>query len=159
MIFRPPSSCRIQISHIQQRANGECLAACAAMACTYSGIKVDYKRLVRMLKIERGLGTPFYQIHNLANLKIKVIYQERGRLEELYQLRYNGWPAIVGVQTNELPYWNHLRVQHAVVIVGLDSTYAYLNDPAFPEAPLQVSLGDFELAWLEQGEVYTVLTP
>ncbi len=33
----------------------------------------------------------------------------------------------------------------------------YLNDPARPNAPIEVSHGDFDLAWLEQDEFYAAL--
>jgi hypothetical protein len=41
----------------------------------------------------------------------------------------------------------------------MDDTHVYLNDPALPNAPILVSRGDFELAWLERDEFYAVLMP
>jgi hypothetical protein len=37
--------------------------------------------------------------------------------------------------------------------------FVYLNDPTFLEAPIQVSRGEFDLAWLEKDEVYEALIP
>ena len=39
----------------------------------------------------------------------------------------------------------------------MDNTNIYLNDPGFPDAPIKISQGDFDLAWLEQDEVYAAL--
>jgi len=66
-------------------------------------------------------------------------------------------PCIAFVKTGELPYWKR-SVDHAVVVAGIDDGYVYLNDPDLPTAPISVSLGDFDLAWLEHDEMYAVLT-
>ncbi|MEZ4732190.1 MAG: hypothetical protein R3E79_34160 [Caldilineaceae bacterium] len=47
---------------------------------------------------------------------------------------------------------------HAVVVVGFDEQSIYLHDPEFAESPINVSYGDFDLAWLEHDEMYAVLT-
>jgi hypothetical protein len=39
----------------------------------------------------------------------------------------------------------------------MDDECVYLNDPALPEAPMQVPIGDFYLAWYEQKLSYAVL--
>jgi predicted double-glycine peptidase len=48
-------------------------------------------------------------------------------------------------------------LQHAVVVVGLDDSSVYLNDPAMDYGPIRVSIGDFDLAWFNQEERYGVL--
>jgi ABC-type bacteriocin/lantibiotic exporter with double-glycine peptidase domain len=159
MIFRPPSSCRLNVPHIKQTQPGECLVACAVMICTYLSISQSYKHLAKMLAVEQGIGTPFSRIRNLENLGITVDYHEYGTLQELYNLLYAGWPSIVSVQTAELPYWNQVSTQHALVVIGMDAQHVFVNDPEFPHAPLQVLLGDFDLAWLAQDELYAVLSP
>jgi ABC-type bacteriocin/lantibiotic exporter with double-glycine peptidase domain len=158
MIFRPPASCRLAVPHVQQTQPGDCLAACAAMICTYLNISHNYNHLFRALAIEQGIGTPFSRIRNLAKLGITVDYQEYGTLPELYNLLRAGWPSIVSVQTAELPYWNQISTQHAVVVIGMDENHVLINDPEFPQAPLQVPLGDFDLAWLAQDELYAILS-
>jgi uncharacterized protein YvpB len=55
------------------------------------------------------------------------------------------------VSTVELPYWQ-ISTDHAVLVVGMDGQRVYLHDPAFANAPIQVSMGAFELAWLEQAK-------
>lgn len=60
------------------------------------------------------------------------------------------------VKTGELPYWDE-DCDHAVVVAGLDDEVVYLNDPAFPDAPVQVPRGDFDLAWLGRDEFFAAL--
>ncbi len=43
-------------------------------------------------------------------------------------------------------------------MVGMDEENVYVDDPEFSQSPMQVSLGDFDLAWLERDEMYAVLT-
>lgn len=151
------SPVRLPVPHIQQEATGDCLVACAAMAFAYLGLPFDYKKFSRLLHVRPQFGTPFFQIRELGKLGVTVVY-EQGTLVALHNWLMRGLPCIVGLQTSELPYWQQVNVQHAVVVVGMDSDWIYLNDPTFSDAPVQVRLGDFDLAWLEQGEFYAVFT-
>lgn len=159
MIFKPPSSCRLNVPIVGQLNHGECLAACASMVCTYLQIAINYNQLLRVLDIETGVGTPFSKIRNLEKRGISVIYEEYGTIEELYNLLSAGWPTIVSVETSELFHWRKLRSQHVVVVSGMDEQYIYINDPAFPSSILKIPIGDFDLAWLPQDEKYAVLMP
>ena len=141
------------VKHIPQRVNGECVVACAAMALNHMGVSVDYNRLVKLLRLIDGVGTASFHVRELEKLGVSVIYK-RGTLEELRDHLKQNRPCIAFVKTAELPYWSE-TTDHAVVVVGLDDDYAYLNDPAFDYAPIKVSRGDFGLAWLERDEVYS----
>lgn len=127
------------------------------MALTYLGINPTYQRLCRVLRTQAGYGTPFSNIRELVQLKVTVHYS-RGNLQDLQQFILSGKPVLTPVQTSELPYWS-INTAHAVVIVGMDAQWVYINDPAFANAPIRVSHGDFDLAWLEHDEFYAVLTP
>lgn len=146
----------LEIEHVQQHNDGECLAACAAMVLNFIGIPVAYKRLIRMLEIKGDFGTPSFKIRNLARLGVRVAY-EQGNLDILRTHLQAGQPCITFVKTGELPYWTR-NLDHAVVVAGIDDEFVYLNDPDLPTAPTSVSLGDFDLAWLEHDEMYAVLT-
>jgi ABC-type bacteriocin/lantibiotic exporter with double-glycine peptidase domain len=154
----PPSSILLPVAHVPQRHHGDCLVACAAMVLTYLGRPVAYNRLLKTLGVEPDVGAPFSNLHNLARLNITVIY-EQGTFAQLYRFLSSGWPCIVPVRSGELPYWMNINTDHAVVVVGMEAASVYLNDPAFTTAPIQVALGDFELAWFERGEHYTILAP
>ncbi len=85
-----------------------------------------------------------------------IVIHKQGNWEELQEHLANNRPCIAFVKTIELPYWEEAS-DHAVVVIGLDDKYIYLNDPAFDTAPMQVSRGDFDLAWLGRDETYAVL--
>jgi len=146
----------LPVPHFEQLERGECLAACAAMVLTYLGWPVDYTKLLKVLKIQPRIGTPAYNIRELEKLGINVIYKLGTVAEIQTQLSHNS-PCITFVKTSELPYWDE-DTEHAVVVVGMDEQSVYLNDPAFPLAPISVPLADFDLAWFEWGEFYAVLS-
>ena len=158
MLFQPPNVSLLDVPHIQQKRDGECLAACAAMVLQYYGQPRRYWRLRNILKIRRNVGTPFSSIKNLERIGISVAVQQYGTIEALYQATTLGWPVIASVQTGQLGYWDS-DVRHAVVVVGLDPNSVYINDPQLETGPRQVAIGDFDLAWLEHDERYAILEP
>lgn len=145
----------LRVPHIRQGKDGECLAASAAMILAYMRFPVTYKRLLRLLRI-RWYGAPSFNIRNLTKLGLTVIYKQ-GTLTELHHHLTQNRPPMVFVKTHDLPYWD-VATDHALVVVGMDDQHIYLNDPDFDIAPMQVSLGDFDLAWFEHEELYAVLT-
>ncbi len=145
----------LPVSHFEQRSTGECLAAGAAMLLTYLEIPITYDQLLQILRIE-WFGAPASHIRYLEKLGVVVTYKQ-GDLVELHQQLWQDRPCIAFVQTGELPYWAE-DLAHAVVVVGLDDKNVFLNDPAWPDAPMQVARGDFELAWLARDEFYAVIT-
>ena len=147
----------LPVPHILQRQPGECLAACAAMILTYLALSVNYNRLLKLLQVKPDIGAPSFNIRQLKTLKVDVTYKQ-GTLVELHDHLINNRPCLTFVQTVELPYWNKEENNHAVVVVGLDDDYVYVNDPAFLNAPIQVPRGDFDLAWLAKDEYYAVIT-
>ncbi|NEP85227.1 MAG: hypothetical protein F6K39_48365 [Okeania sp. SIO3B3] len=147
----------LPVPHIQQRQQGDCLVACAVMLLQYLGRPADYKALSKLLQVRPHIGTPAANIRNLETLGVTVIYTQGTWADLEHHLAHNR-PCLALVQTGELPYWQE-RTEHAVVVVGLDETFVYLNDPDFPDAPIQTPRNEFDLAWLEQDEHYAVLMP
>jgi uncharacterized protein YvpB len=81
----------------------------------------------------------------------------KGDMEVLHGLLDRGLPPIVAVETGELvSYWQE-AVSHAVVVVGMDEAFVYVNDPAFGIAPQQIPVAEFELARQEQDDRYAVI--
>ncbi len=146
----------LDVRHYTQSAEADCLAACAAMVLEYIHQPTDYDQLLTLLQV-RWFGAPSSNIQALTRLNISVIYAE-GTLEKLRDDLLNDHPPIAFVATHELPYWDR-HTQHAVVVVGLDDPYVYVNGPAFASSPIPVAYADFELAWLEQDRRYAVLLP
>lgn len=144
----------LPVSLQKQAARVDCLAACAAMVLDYIGRPCPYEHLVRLLGI-RPIGAPSSNILRLEQLGVRVAYLA-GSLGDLENLVAQGYPCIAFLDTAELPYWSE-AVFHAVVVVGMDDEYIYVNDPAFDQAPQRISWGDFELGWIEEGCRYAII--
>ncbi len=124
------------------------------MVLDYLGRACPYSHLLQLLKI-KSIGAPSSNILRLTALGVHVTYKA-GSLEELEKQIAMGYPCIVFLDTAELPYWSEATF-HAVVVVGMDDEYVYVNDPAFDQSPQPVPWGDFELAWVEEGCHYAVV--
>jgi hypothetical protein len=57
-----------------------------------------------------------------------------------------GWPCIVHVWTQPLPYWEE-EVIHALVVTELTKESALVHDPALPTGPTSIPLEAFLHAW------------
>lgn len=108
----------LPVSHVRQRRDGDCVAACASMALDYIGRPTWYRRLLRLLRTVT-IGTPFGNVRYLEKLGVTV-EQGRGTVELLVSVLQEGYPIIVSVDTKELPYWKD-DVKHAVLVVGIDT--------------------------------------
>ncbi|MCP4426532.1 MAG: hypothetical protein GY803_18725, partial [Chloroflexi bacterium] len=135
----------LTVPHQKQQSDGDCLAACAAMALVYLNHPVDYPDLLQLLKI-KPFGAPASNIRLLEQLNLSATYRITD-MAGLESMLAQGQPVIVFVRTGELTYWDY-GTDHALVVVGYDAASIYVNDPNFVEAPIAVPRGDFELAWL-----------
>jgi len=146
----------LPIPYQPQQSDGDCLAACAAMALAYLGQPIDYAQLLQLLEI-KPYGAPAGNICRLARLNLKVAYSQTD-MSGLVSMLQDSWPVIVFVNTKELPYWSH-GTDHALLVVGCDESQLYVNDPAHAKSPIAVPKGDFELAWLARDYYYALITP
>ena len=135
----------LPVPHQRQRADADCLPACAAMALAYWGKRISYKQLHKLLKV-KAFGTPGHHLRYLTTLKVQVIYRE-GTLDELKGHLLGGRPCIALVRTTELSYWSY-TTDHALIVVGFDDQTIFVNDPAFEAHPIAVPITKFELAWM-----------
>jgi ABC-type bacteriocin/lantibiotic exporter with double-glycine peptidase domain len=142
------------VPHQHQQSDGDCLAACAAMALAHLGHAIDYPQLLKLLKI-KSYGAPAGNIRLLENLGLTVVYSKTD-LVGLEAMLQEGHPVIVFVRTGELPYWTY-STDHALLAVGYDEGLLYVNDPNCSEAPIAVPRGDFELGWLERDYYYALI--
>lgn len=140
----------LPVSHRSQRSPTDCLIVCAEMVLHSLGRPVEYSRLYRLLK-PTTIGTPFRNIASLANLGVRVTIA-RGSIADLSAALTRNERVIVPVWTRHLPYWPR-DVSHAVVIAGVDETMVWIHDPAMPDGPTAVPVGDFDLAWLDADEL------
>lgn len=148
----------LAISHLQQKQEADCLAACAQIVLQYLQIPIPYSRLLQILETDRG-GSRFSKLRQLeVELGLIVeLAQGDDDLNLFYRYLNQALPVIVSVNTAELKsYWN-VGTYHAVVVTGLDDEYVYLADPYFDDAPQEVRRDEFLLAWLEQDYWYGVI--
>ena len=154
---------QLNVPHWQQRQRGECLVACVAMGLTYIGQHARYKRLLIQLNTSTA-GTFFSNLDRLYSFWF-IVQRNQGNLIILRQQLEDGYPIIVPVDTEVLPYWltradvteEERMTQHAVVVVGIDHQFVYVNDPDFPVAPQVVEIGWFVDAWKHHNYWYAVI--
>ena len=135
----------LAVSHLQQRAESDCLPPCVQMVLTYFGGDESYEQLTQILGT-RWFGTPVENILRLDNIGSKVPLKESS-LEEISSHLQNNRPVIAFVNTADLPYW-HIDTNHVVVVVGIDDESVYINDLYFAEASQRVPRASFELSML-----------
>lgn len=145
----------LPVPHHKQIGTADCLAACAAMALAYIGQPVPYNQLLTLLAVG-PIGAPRRNIVRCTSPSVDVVYREANipLLAEMVQHRL---PVIVFVDTGELPYWSY-ATSHAVVVTGVQAEQIFVNDPAFAEAPIQVPVGDFDLAWLNADYMCAIIS-
>lgn len=124
------------------------------MNLQYLQIPISYKKLMQLLKVD-AIGTPFRNLQNLRSLGLSILIEE-GNFSRIQTHLAAGLPVITAVDTRQLAYWQD-ETDHAVLIIGLDDTAVYLNDPNFPDAPQVVPLAEFELSWLEKNYLSAVI--
>jgi ABC-type bacteriocin/lantibiotic exporter with double-glycine peptidase domain len=113
------------------------------------------EQLIHLLRISAA-GASFRNLLFLKALGVEVsIFQ--AEMTDLSACLSRNIPPIVFVDTGELAYWPE-RTAHAVVVIGMDEEWVYFNDPAFSDAPKQVSLAEFDLAWLEMDQYCAIIT-
>lgn len=125
------------------------------MVLTYLHVPASYDRLARILQTERH-GTVFSNLRYLETLGVYVQLRT-GDLSDLYEALDLGLPLIASVETEFLQSYWKFETSHAVVVVGIDEQYVYLNDPAFAHAPQIVVHAEFEAAWIEQETLYAMV--
>jgi ABC-type bacteriocin/lantibiotic exporter with double-glycine peptidase domain len=84
----------LPIPHQLQRSEGDCLAACAAMALAYWDVASDYDHLLRLLEV-KSYGAPGSRLNKLVSLGVQVRYAQ-GALDELFDYLTAKQPYRVG---------------------------------------------------------------
>ncbi len=112
-------------------------------------------RLKRILGTT-ALGTPASNIKKLNSHKLRASYSQ-GTLDDIQQNLWTGNPCIVFVRTDEISHWES-GTDHALVIVGIDDEFVYVNDPYFESAPIPVLIGEFMIGWIERQQYFSTIT-
>jgi len=149
----------LPVPHLTQQAKSDCLVACASMVLGHAGKTYSYRKLANSLDT-RTHGTVFSHLRRLSKLNINFTLK-KGDFDELHSQLHQNHPCILAVRTGELPYWRDLSepedVSHALVLIGLSGNIAYVNDPAFEDAPIEVAISELDLARLEHDEQFAFL--
>jgi hypothetical protein len=128
------------------------------MVLEYLGLTIDDTRLAKLLRAGADF-TPFGHLRFLAQLGLSVIWGMQSEVSLFETYIELGLPVIVGVKTLNWPHWEGVITEHAVLVVGIDQAQdrIYLHDPFFAQAPIEMSLIEFEVGWIEQEGYYAVV--
>lgn len=135
----------LSVLHRQQRTQSDCLAVCVQMVMDYLGFSFTYDQIFQLLGV-RSFGAPFRSVKRLESTLLAVTIAHLDRAEIAAYLG-RGLPVLVGIHTADLRYWSQ-SVDHVVVVVGLDETYVYVQDPSLAAGPQAIPLVEFDLAQL-----------
>lgn len=124
------------------------------MVITYLGKTVDYEHLMHILGIKH-YGAPSSNVTRLREMGLRVRYSQ-GSIADIERHLAEDKPCIVFLRTRELSYWNE-DTGHAVVVVGIDDSHVYVNDPAREQHPQRITQAEFLLAWMEFDYDYAVI--
>lgn len=125
------------------------------MVLEYVGKLVPYDDLLRLLGIS-AIGAPRRNILRLARLGLEITYSE-STLALLAGHLDRERPVIAFVDTGELGYWS-VASNHAVVVIDMDATHVYVNDPAMMSPALAISRDEFALAWFNCDNACAMIT-
>jgi hypothetical protein len=69
------------------------------MILTHLNLLVTYERLLKLLQVKSGFGTPASNIRHLETLNVEVSYQSLGTFEDLFDHLSQGRPCIAFIKT------------------------------------------------------------
>ena len=143
----------LSVPHYKQEQSNSCLPACVRMVLAHYGRTHSEDELRQLLGTGPG-GTPAGRVSQVASLGFDVDLRPLSP-SDLVAVLQSGVPPILLLDTDALDYWS-IDCYHTAILVGLDLTTAYLNDPAFDTTPQQTSLTGLDRAW-GANKYYTAL--
>lgn len=144
--------------HKRQRLESDCLVACTQMVLDYLGVQKDYARLRKILRSGPEF-TPFSHLRYVEQLGLSIMLGTQAEVSIFESHIALGLPVIVGVKTFQWSHWGKIVTEHAVVVVGIDQDHdlIYIHDPYFANAPIELSLIEFQIGWEEKDRQYGVI--
>src|SRR5262245_49114014 len=106
----------LTVPHRRQLDFGYCLPACIEMVLAYYGISRSQAEIATQLGLVKGVGAPASRVMRLASRSLRVAHH-KGDWPDLVAALESGVPPIVGVRTNQLPYWSE-DTFHVVLLTG-----------------------------------------
>jgi ABC-type bacteriocin/lantibiotic exporter with double-glycine peptidase domain len=112
---------------------------------------------LRQLRATRSHGTKARNLTALGSLGFEVQLGS-ANLSQLRDALAASLPPIVFVDTGPLDYWK-TDCAHVAVVVGINDTSVFFNDPFYDAAPQQTSLPSFLQGWARNGHLAAILLP
>jgi ABC-type bacteriocin/lantibiotic exporter with double-glycine peptidase domain len=137
-------SASLNVPHFKQEFQYSCIPACARMVLAFFGSQHTEAELQTLMRTDPN-GTPARRLVELRHLGFGVAFVTTD-IAGLAAYLTLGLPPVVLLKTASLPHWSE-SCDHVTVVVGVDDSWVYLNDPYFDSAPQQVSHADFQVAW------------
>jgi ABC-type bacteriocin/lantibiotic exporter with double-glycine peptidase domain len=126
------------------------------MVLDYHGLQHSQTELNRLFETTSA-GTPRSRLLRLERYGLRVALEFGSELTISQTIDQN-CPLIIFVRTGQLTsYWD-IDTQHALVIIGYDDDSVFVQDPAFPTAPIQIDQDELYLAWLELDYAFAIVT-
>jgi ABC-type bacteriocin/lantibiotic exporter with double-glycine peptidase domain len=146
----------LNVPHFKQEFRYSCIPACARMVLAFFGRQHTEAELRTRMRTDPN-GTPVRHLIELTHLGFDVVFVTTD-VAGLAAYLTSGLPPIALLDTVSLPYWSE-SCDHVAVVVGVDGSWVYLNDPYFDSAPQQVSHSDFLLAWSPNACTVAIVRP
>jgi ABC-type bacteriocin/lantibiotic exporter with double-glycine peptidase domain len=146
----------LNVPHFKQEFRYSCIPATARMVLAFFGRQHSEAELRTLMRTDPN-GTPVRRLTELTRLGFDVDFVTTD-IAGLITYLSSGLPPIALLFTAALPYWSE-SCYHVAVVVGVDDSWVYLNDPYFDSAPQQVSHSDFLLAWLPNACTVAIVRP
>lgn len=147
----------MNVPHFEQELSYSCLPACVRMVLAFWGYETSEKNLRILLKTRPAGTSPVKLLLQLPSLGFNATIHTASQ-SILRQYLEAGFPCIIHVDTEFLPYWSE-GVIHAVVITAVDNESVTLNDPSVTYGPLTVPLPNFLRAWACTDYLLVVIEP
>ena len=150
------SSASLNVPHFEQEFPHSCFAAVARMVLAFFSHPYTEAELRAAMNTGSG-GTRARDFLGLAKLGVEVKFVTSD-LAGLFSFLTSNQPPIALLDTTWLPYWKDI-CNHVAVVVAIDDSWVYLNDPYFDSAPQQVSHSDFLTAWSSNSYTVALVRP
>ncbi len=149
-------SALLNVPHYKQEFHYSCVAACARMVLAHHGVQQTEEQ-VRITLGTKPSGTVLRHVGRLRALDFEVSLQE-SNFFQVGDAIAASVPVVIFLETGPLEHWS-IDIAHAVVLIGIDSAAAYVNDPFLDNAPLPIPIAQFELAWARTGRFAAFIRP
>jgi uncharacterized protein len=142
----------------RQSADYSCGAAALQAVLRYWGMDIEEDKLIKLLKTSPDYGTNEKDIVRVAKkMGLKAKFEDNITLEDLERSINEGIPVIVDCQSwrssrySNKSWANDWRNGHYMVVIGIDESNVYLEDPYTLGSRGYIPRQEFEERWHNPG--------